>query len=225
VIPQEAVDTVGDKWCTAQFFQQLGLTVPHSWLPAEINPAQMKYPLFIKPRGGSAAKYTFKIRDARELAFFMDYVPQPIIQEFLPGPEITSDICCDFDGKLLSIVSRQRIEVRSGEVAKGVTVYHQAITDACRAIARALPAVGPITVQCIMKGDVPHFTEINARLGGGLPLGIAAGVDSPRLLLMSLAGLPVDSSPAYRTGVYMTRFDDSFFLSEDEIEQITSRHI
>ncbi|MCZ7667705.1 MAG: ATP-grasp domain-containing protein [Chloroflexi bacterium] len=112
------------------------------------------------------------------------------------------------------MVSRQRIEVRWSEVAKGVTIHNPEIEAACAQIAAALPAIGPITVQCMMKEGVPYFTEINARLGGGVPLGIAAGVDTPRYLLAQAAGLDVAAPPlgSYQTGLHLTRFDDSFFL-------------
>jgi len=227
VIPRKAVATVNDKWLTTQFFQTLGLPTPRSWLPAQLNPAHAEYPLFVKPRGGSAAKSTFKVNNARELEFFADYVPEPLIQEFLPGPEITNDVICDLEGNVLAVVSRQRIEVRWGEVAKGVTIYDSRITEACVKIAHALPAIGPITVQCMLKDGVPHFTEINARLGGGVPLGIAAGADSPRWLLARAAGLPIEIPPlgTYRVGLYLTRFDESFFISEDERARLASHRL
>src|SRR5207249_1264001 len=101
-------------------------------------------------------------------------------------------------------VSRRRLEVRWGEVAKGVTLWDEGIAAACTRIAQALPAVGPITVQCMMKDGVPHFIEINARLGGGFPLGIAAGADSPRWLLARCAGLELEIPPpgSYQSGLY-----------------------
>jgi carbamoyl-phosphate synthase large subunit len=227
VVSPEAAATTADKYLTTQFFRELGLSTPRSWLPGQLNPAQAEYPLFIKPRRGSAARHTFKVRDERELVFFLEYVPDPIIQEYLPGPEITNDVVCGLDGEILAVVSRQRIEVRWGEVAKGMTIYHPTITDGCAKIARALPAPGPITVQCMLKNDVPHFTEINARLGGGAPLGIAAGVDYPDWLLARVAGLPVEIPPLghYQTGLYMTRADDSFFLTEADYEQVASHRL
>jgi carbamoyl-phosphate synthase large subunit len=161
------------------------------------------------------------------LEFLSDYVPNPIVQEYLPGPEITNDVICDLQGEVLGVVSRRRIEVRWGEVAKGVTVYDPAIVEACVKIARALPAIGPITVQCLLKDGAPHFTEINARLGGGVPLGIAAGADSPRWLLARAAGLPVEIPPlgAYQQGLYLTRFDDAHYLTEDDLAHIPSHSV
>jgi carbamoyl-phosphate synthase large subunit len=227
VIPTPAVDTINDKWRTTQFFRELGLRTPRSWLPQDCDPARMEYPVFIKPRNGSAAKHAFRVESERELRFFVDYVPDPIIQEHLDGPEITNDVACGFGGEVLGIVSRKRLEVRTGEVSKGVTVSDPAILEACARIARALPAIGPITVQCMMHRGEPYFTEINARFGGGVPLGIAAGVDAPLLLLAELAGMRVEHPVLgqFETGLFMTRFDDSFLITETEREQMARHRI
>ena len=226
-VPTEACAVAADKWQTMRFFQRLGLPVPRSWLPGQLDPSRAEYPLFIKPRRGSAASHTYRVNNADELSFFSRYVPEPIIQEFLPGPEITNDVICDLDGEVLAVVSRRRIEVRWGEVAKGVTICDSTIIEACVRIAAELPAIGPITAQCIMKDGLGHFTEVNARLGGGIPLGIAAGADSPRWLLARAAGLAVEIPPlgSYRSGLYLTRFDDSFFIDETERNRLGSHHL
>ncbi len=226
-VTPEASAITDDKWRTLEFFQGLGVTTPRSWLPNDESLADAEFPLFIKPRGGSAAQNTFKVRNARELDFFKQYVPDPIIQEFLPGPEITNDVVCDMEGELLGVISRERIEVRWGEVAKGVTVWDEAMAQACVKVARALPAIGPITVQCMMKNGVPHWTEINARLGGGFPLAVAAGADAPLWLLSRAAGLDFEVPPLgnYQTGLYLTRYDDSFLLTEAQREQMASRRL
>lgn len=227
VVPAQAAQVTADKWRTTQFFRSLDLATPATWLPRDFDPASANYPLFLKPRNGNGGKHTHRVDNARELTFFLDYVPDPLIQELLPGPEITNDVVCDLDGTLLGIVSRQRIEVRNGEVAKGVTVRDPGVLAACVRIARALPAVGPITVQCMMRDGVPHFTEINARLGGGIPLAIAAGVDAPLLLLTRAAGLPIDipALGSYQTGLYLTRFDDSFLLTESARAYLESQAV
>lgn len=227
VAPLESVAIAADKWRTAQFFDALGLPTPRSWLPEQIDADRASYPLFIKPRRGSASQHTFKVRSAAELRFFAAYVPDPIVQEFLPGPEITSDVACDLDGHLLGVVSRQRIQVRGGEVTRGRTVYHPAIVDGCRRVAEALQVVGPITVQCMLNGDAPCFTEINARYGGGAPLGFQAGADSPRWFLALLAGMPPDAPPpgTYEVGLHLSRFDDSHFLRQSDLDRLAARRI
>lgn len=226
-VSERASTITGDKWLTAQFFRGLDLPTPRSWLPGELPPEPPTFPLFIKPRRGSASKHSFKVCNTRELDFFSHYVPDPIIQEFVDGPEITCDIACDLDGEVLATVMRQRIEVRSGEVAKGVTIYDPVIHDACVRIAEALPAIGPITVQCMMNGKRACFTEINARFGGGVPLGTAAGVHAPALILARAIGKP-DGAPrpgAYRVGLYMTRYDSAFFLVQEDRDALARRRL
>lgn len=227
VVDERAAVLTRDKWHTTRFFEGLGLSTPASWLPDDPALSNTEYPLFIKPRRGSGSKHTYRVNSSLELDFFTRYVPEPIVQELLPGPEITTDVVCGLDGTLLGVVNRQRIAVRSGEVVKGVTIRDPRIVEACTKIAAVLPARGPTTVQCIMRDDVPHFTEINARFGGGVPLGIAAGVDAPTLLLAHTFGLPFAGDPIgeYTTGLYLSRFDDSFFLTEEQREQVADNEL
>jgi carbamoyl-phosphate synthase large subunit len=226
-VSAEHLDTVSDKWQTYQFFNRLQLPTPTSWLPGDVDPDRLRYPVFVKPRFGSASVHTYAAREPEELRFFQRYVRDAIIQEFLPGPEITSDVLCDQTGALMGVVSRRRIEVRWGEVAKGVTCFDPAVATGCCRIASVLRPHGPITVQGLVKDDVLHFTEINARMGGGLPLGIAAGADSPRWLLARAAGLPVEIPPvgSYQRDLYLSRFDESLFLSRGTDGTLQSHHL
>lgn len=227
VVPELAARITGDKWETFQFFRKHSIPTPYSWLPHTFNEREFVYPIFIKPRFGSAAKNTFRVNTPDELRFFQIYVEQPLIQEFVGGTEITSDVICDFEGRVLSVVSRQRIEVRWGEVAKAKTVFEPEIAQTCIRIAQALRAIGPITIQCFIQDGVPIFTEINARYGGGAPLGIAAGVPSPEWYLRLASGQKVIPPPlgSYQKGLYLTRYDQSFFLSEQDTIHAQSHHL
>jgi carbamoyl-phosphate synthase large subunit len=227
VVSPEAANTAADKWETFKFFQELGLPTPKSWLAEDPTLSAAQFPLFVKPRCGSAGKNAFKVKDREELNFFLRYVPNPIVQEFIDGDEITSDVVCDLRGEVMAVVSRRRLEVRWGEVAKGVTVHNPQITGACVCIARALRAVGPLTVQCMVKAGELCFTEINARVGGGAPLGVFAGANWPRWLLAQAAGLdePVPPATPYKVGLYISRFDDSVFLTEAQCEEMASHRV
>ena len=219
VIPDESVRLTADKMLTHELFIALGIPVPITWSADEVLDDRPAFPLFVKPRFGSAGQHCVRVQSVRELMFFLEYVPNPIVQEYLPGPEITTDVLCDLNagGELVAAVSRRRIEVRQGEVAKGVTILDPAILAHCEAIAQHLKAIGPITVQCIMRDDgTSCFTEVNPRFGGGVPLGIAAGVRSAHWLLASACGRHFDLPRlgAYEIGLYITRFDTSHFLTE-----------
>ena len=219
--PQGAA-MAGDKWQTYQFFCRLGIRAPQAWLPNDLQNIEPGYPCVVKPRRGSAGDGVVRVADHRELELALRQVQDPIIQTFVSGPEITSDVICDFDGAPVQVVSRQRLAVRGGEAMKSVTIDHGPIRDTCQKIARAFPGHGPITVQCMLDKDGPTFIEINARVGGGLPLAVAAGVDVPALLLSLAAGRSIE---AYRAipaepGWYMTRCDESIFVREDVREQL-----
>ena len=215
VIPEKYARITHDKLLTHQFFERIGIRNSKHWLPKDLKTIDLSYPLFIKPRFGSAAKDAFIVKNSDELKFFLTYVPDPIIEELLPGPEITNDVFCDLQGKVLSVVSRKRLEVRSGEVQKGVTVFDESITRDCVKIAQALGGIGALTIQCIMKENIPYYTEINARFGGGVPLGIAAGCDTPQWMLAQLAGYDFNVPPLgqYEVGLYLSRYDESLFSS------------
>ena len=59
---------------------------------------------------------------AASSTFFLGYVADPIVQEYLDGPEFTIDMLCDFDGRPLSIVPRERVVIRAGVIDRGRTV-------------------------------------------------------------------------------------------------------
>ncbi len=217
--PLSGAEMAGDKWKTYLLFRNLGIPAARSWLPEDLAADKPEFPLFIKPRQGSAGKGAHRVEDRRQLEFFLNTVEDPIVQECLPGPEITSDVLCSAAGEVWAVVSRQRIEIRAGEVSKGVTVWEEQIAKQCLVVARGLQAVGPITVQCMLRAGEPVFTEINARFGGGCPLGIAAGVNFPKWYLAEAAGVPVKipAMGSYKKDLYMTRFDDSFFVGEEKL--------
>lgn len=223
VSPLKAVRISESKWSTWEFFKGLGLPVPRSWIANEMTDSELEEacagPLFLKPDHGSSSVDTFKIRNRRELEFFRDYVPNAIVQEWLPGPEVTTDVICGLQGGVLSTVQRQRIRTRGGEVSVGLTIRDEEIDIAVRRIAEALDARGPICVQCIYMNGRPHYTEINARFGGGFPLGVAAGSQGVVLLVADAAGIPVkvDELAAYKVGVSFLRYDESVFISQNDL--------
>ena len=92
------------------------------------------------------------------------------------------DILADLEGQVLSVVPRERLEVRAGEVSKSRTVYRRDLIEQGKNIVEKLGAIGPVTVQCIDNGKDVYWLEVNPRFGGGVPLAIQAGVDYPVLL-------------------------------------------
>jgi carbamoyl-phosphate synthase large subunit len=202
----------GDKFECCRFLRRRGIAAAESFLPNAV-PEGQPFPLFIKPRRGRGGVGAFPLRSPRELEFFRDYVADPIIQEYLDGPEYTIDVLCDFHGRPLSIVPRERAVIRAGVIDRGRTVSDERLMDLALQVTRMIPFAGPLNIQCRMVGDRPVIFEINPRFSGGIPLTIAAGADFPKMLIELTLGRPVARTVGqFRDGLWMTNYESSVFV-------------
>jgi len=132
VSPEVTTTLCNDKYETCRVLRERGVSAVESFLPEDL-PADIELPLFIKPRSGRGGVGAVTVRTPRELTFFRDYVEAPIVQRYLDGPEFTIDVLCDFAGRPLSIVPRERVPVRAGVIDRGRTVNDAALIDLARA--------------------------------------------------------------------------------------------
>lgn len=206
-----------DKYATCAHLATAGVAAARTWLPAQLR-ADMPLPLFIKPRIGRGAVGAFPVHTPEHLDFFLHYVETPVVQEYLSGPEYTIDVMCDFEGTPLSIVPRERVVIRAGVIDRGRTVNNPALIALARAACEAIPFVGPINIQCRMRGDHPAIFEINPRFSGGIPLTIQSGADFPAMVVKLAMGRRVEPSiGAFKSDLWMTSFESSFFLDGETV--------
>jgi len=211
-----------DKHNTHRFLAENGFATPKVFNVDEaLGRDDIEYPLVIKPARGSASIGVTKIGNKEELEFFKDKLNNPILEECLHGSEYTLDVLVDFDEKVRCVVPRKRLEVRAGEVSKGMTVKDKRIIMTGKRVVEALKGVlGPITVQGFLTGDGEFkLTEINPRFGGGHPLAIVAGADYPRWIIeMMLERDPKIRLDGWEDGVVMLRYDEAVFTRRQDIE-------
>jgi carbamoyl-phosphate synthase large subunit len=201
-----------DKYQTSVSLHAGGVATARTFLPGQL-PGDLALPLFIKPRSGRGGVGAFAVTTSRQLEFFLGYVSDPVVQEFLTGPEFTIDMLCDFEGRPLSIVPRERVVIRAGVTDRGRTVRDCALLDLAQAVAGALPFYGPVNIQCRVVDGRPVVFEINPRFSGGIPLTIAAGADFPRMLVQMARGRQVRPAiGAFRHDLWMTNYEESVFL-------------
>jgi carbamoyl-phosphate synthase large subunit len=211
----EVVRTCQDKLATFAFLTRSGIDTPQTWTPGEVlRRRKHSLPYFLKPREGSASKGGFIVHTREDLKSLAGRSPDVIIQEFVPGVEHTLDVYTGLDGCPRCVVPRERIEVRGGEVTKSRTVKDLRIMEVGRRVAEALQGcVGIVTIQLIVtpQGRI-RVIEINPRFGGGAPLSIEAGADSPRWLLEEWLGRrPEIRFDGFRDHLLMLRYHQSFF--------------
>ena len=171
------------------------------------------FPLFIKPREGSGSANIFKINSLAELDFFVDYVPNNIIQTFSEGSEYTVDVFNDFGGKSLIALPRRRLKVLAGEVSTGRIERNTEIETLAKNVAEKLGVIGPSNVQIIQSNNGLEVIEINPRFGGGTPLSIEAGAPFPEWTIQ--LALEQNLKPyvgSIHDGLTMMRYEQSKFI-------------
>jgi len=202
-----------DKYATAGFLASHGIPFARTWLPEQLKEADVQYPLFLKPRSGRGSVGAYTIKNERELQFFLEYVPEAVVQEYLPGKEYTVDTLVDFAGKVISAVPRERMVIRSGVTDRGQTVNNPLMIDLAVKTAQALEIRGPANIQMKVDGDRITIFEVNPRFSGGIPLTIAAGADFPLWLIEMRRGRRVRPCIGkFTDGLIMACYESAVFL-------------
>jgi carbamoyl-phosphate synthase large subunit len=215
--PLETALVCTDKYETCRRLRESGVAAAATWLPDQL-PSPLRYPLFVKPRSGRGGVQAFAANSPRELTFFLDYVGAPVVQEFLNGPEYTLDLLCDFDGRPLSVVPRERVVIRAGVMDRGRTVADPALIELALACARVLRFAGPVNIQCRIVDSRPTVFEINPRFSGGIPLTIAAGADFAAMLVDLALNRPVRPAIGeFAPDLWMSSYETSLFLQPNQL--------
>lgn len=218
------IEICNDKLQTAAFFDQYDIPAPRTLKKAEIAALRkgeevenLHFPFIIKPLDGMGSAGVFRVKNARELDFFADYVENPMVQECAEGTEYTIDVLCDLKGMPVYIIPRIRLEVRSGEVVKSRTCRQQLVIDETTRLLEKLNqeglVIGPMTIQCFLADDLQSlkFIEINPRFGGGVPLSFAAGADYAKALKAMALGKDVPYSEEGMKALTMMRYDQAVY--------------
>lgn len=201
-----------DKNNTSQFFVDCGLHAPmpvNDWREYKVG-----FPAFIKPKDGSSSINAFKVENAEELEMYAGQAADYIVQPFVSGHEYTIDIFCDWDGRPITIVPRERVQVRAGEVLKTQICMDQTMIDESKVICKVFRPCGSMTAQLIRdEKGVDWFIEINPRFGGGAPLSMKAGARSAEAILKMLDGDEIGEYEVSDGAIY-SRFDQSVCIAE-----------
>ncbi len=158
------------------------------------NHTDIDFPILCKPRKGSGSrgiKLWESVDDVEDLSLIQnlhisdDY----LFQEHLPGTEYTIDVLCDLNSNPLSIIPRERLQIKAGISSKGKIIKNEIIEEACKKICKLFEVKGPVCIQ--MKDDVngiPKFVEMNPRLGGGTYFTTLSGVNFIEIILQIMKG-------------------------------------
>lgn len=179
---EKLVRVCRDKRLTAQFFNSIGIDVPKI-----LDRQQLTFPCFAKPFDGSRSVGAAKLSQAADLSDGMRDDPKMMFMEFIDQSfeEYTVDVYYDRKSVLRCLVPRLRLEVRDGEINKGVTRKHHVYDYLIDKLAKIKGARGCLTVQLFAHPHERRYAalEINPRFGGGYPLSYSAGANYPGWLI------------------------------------------
>lgn len=204
-----------DKRKTMDLFIRLGIRNP---MPRDkFNPS---FPMFAKPYDGSLSTNIHILRSKDDLTeeilndpklMFMEYIDKTEYKEF------TVDMYYGSDHHVKSIVPRERIEIRSGEVNKGATRKNY-LVEYLKERMSYIPGVrGCICMQLFYRerdNDVVGI-EINPRYGGGYPLSYYAGANFPAMMIKEyIEGVGINYSDDWQNNTIMLRYDSQVIFHE-----------
>jgi len=216
VSPAPTIALCQDKSGFFQFCAAKGFAAPRVLQPADIGARD--YPVFVKPSRGKGGRGAARADDATSLSMAIDSIDAPIVQEFCDLPEYTLDVFADFDGRVVSVVPRERIVLVGGESYVSRTRRDRILINRGRELAENIGLVGHGTIQCFYGGEEPKFIEINPRYGGAANLGFAAGHHTPEYLVRLTTGQSLAPMLGeFDDGLTMLRFTEDMFLTAEEM--------
>jgi carbamoyl-phosphate synthase large subunit len=207
VSDEELITKCRDKRRTAQFFASLGIDTPKL-----LDRSHLTFPCFAKPYDGSRSIGAAKLSQPTDLTETMRNDSKLMFMEYIDRSfdEYTVDVYFDRQGHLKCLVPRHRLEVRDGEISKGVTRKNHVYQYLQERLKKIQGARGCLTVQLFVKPDGQRYAalEINPRFGGGYPLSYAAGAKYPGWLIDEyLLSKEIPFFDGWETDLLMLRYD------------------
>lgn len=196
----DTIKIANDKYLTYQFLKKNKLPYPKTSLINHKNSffylKKYKFPFILKNRFGTSAKNVYKVNNLREFNFFLNYLKNPIIQEFLvfhnpKNKKIYNEFTCSFfsglNGEKLGIFIAERL-LRNGTswVIKHKRPYPKRLVQIIDKISENIDNIGSFNIQLIKtKKDYIPF-EFNSRFSGTTSVRALFGFNEPEMFIKNL---------------------------------------
>lgn len=214
----ELITVCRDKRLTINLFADYGIDTPEIY-----DRDNLTFPCFAKPYDGSRAVGAARLDKPSDLTAEMAANPKLMFSRLIDieneFSEFTVDMYYDRQGRLKCAIPRERLEVRSGEVSKGITRKNALYRILLEKMSVLKGARGCITAQFFMSktDDRLYGIEINPRFGGGFPLTYAAGGNYPGWLIREyLLGEEIPFTDDWEDKLMMLRYDAKVLVHEHD---------
>lgn len=206
-----------DKIKTHKLFKKLNVNVAK-----EYSKDDYKLPIYIKPIKGSGSNDNYYVNDKTQISEYQLNNNSLQFFEFLDNnlyDEYTCDLYYDKNSNLKCVIPRKRIEVRAGEISKGVTKKNELKDFIDNNFSVLNGAVGCLTAQFFLhkKTNEIKGIEINPRFGGGFPLSYLAGGNYPKWLIQEyILNEELNYFDDWEENLLMLRYDDEVLIRDYE---------
>lgn len=231
VSDENAINISFDKWETVKFLETNGLKSPKTFIDFEaakkaIESGELKFPLVIKPRWGSASigidfpedmeelELAYKLQNIRLKRTILaeaskeDIGHAILIQEKIPGKEYGMDVLNDFEGNYVGTFVREKLQMRSGETDKAVSVIDDRFEQVGKAIGENLKHIGNLDCDVFEHNGELYVLELNPRFGGGYPFSHEAGNNTAAIYIEWLKGnKDISIHSDYKAGIMFSKCD------------------
>ena len=228
-VPTPAWETIRwawDKRNTYALASQLGVPIPRTWYPAdldEVRALRPSFPVAIKPAIKEHFVYQTKskawmARTPAELEALFEKAAslvgtsEVMVQEFIPGTGASQVAFCAFikDGEALGRMTVRRLRQHPLDFGRASTFVETAdvpqLENYSMSLLRAVDYYGLVELEYKLdaRDGTYKLLDFNARTWGYHSLGGRAGVDFPYLLYLDQIGEPPNAAHA-RTGIRWVR--------------------
>lgn len=231
VSSESIIDIAFDKIKTFNFIKSIGLKTPLTFTSLkEANDAlktnKITYPVVVKPRWGSASigidfpetyeelNLSFKLQHIKLKKSILNIVSQQdannaiLIQENMNGQEYGLDIVNDFEGNYFGTFVRKKINMRSGETDKAISVIDDRFNKIGEIISSNLKHIGILDCDIFVSNNEFYILELNPRFGGGYPFSHEAGINIAAIYIDWLFGeKDIKQHNKYKSGMLFSKCD------------------
>ena len=185
--------------------------------PKRLDVENLTFPCFKKPVIGNSGEGT-KIIDSIDKLSGEDFKnDQFIFQEYVDQSweEFSLDLYYDKNSILKGCIPRKRLEVRNGEISKGLVQRNQLYFKILNDFNFLKGAKGVITLQVFYKESFSNYLaiEINPRFGGGYPMSHYIGGTFPDMIIREyIFKEDIKFNDNWKDNYLFLRYDSTFIF-------------
>ena len=224
----EVLRKVEDKWEFVKQLARSGFDYPKSVLPQDGAKLEqfldeVAYPYIIKDRFGGGSQAVFTVQNQKELSYYSERLPSPVIQEYLfpDDEEYTVGVFIGSNGTAAgSIVVKRRLGL--GMTFSGQVLPDSPLGEYCERMMESAGCLGPVNVQLRLTERGPVAFEVNTRFSSTTSARAHYGYNEAEMCLRHFIMQEEIARPIIRSGRFF-RIVEEVFVSDQEFEALNTQ--